>query len=50
MHFRLIGRTTIFKLIYRFTMLGGTVPCVKGHTLDGKLQTVARTCDVVFIA
>ena len=46
-HFTLIGYPTlIFKVVREFTMLAGTVPCVKGVTLDGKRQTVARVADV----
>jgi len=50
-HFTLIGRPTmIFKVVREFNMLGGTLPCVKGVTLDGKRQTVARVVDVEPIA
>ena len=48
MLFRLIGRTTVFRVVkqYRF----GDTRCVKGYTLDGKFQTVARIKDIIILA
>lgn len=44
--FRLIGRRTEFKVVADLTAQYG-FPVVKGHTLDGKLQTTARIADIV---
>ena len=48
-HFRLIGQATIFRVVRRYNALGGTLPCVIGHTLDCTRQTVARVVDVIEI-
>jgi hypothetical protein len=46
--FRLIGRTTVFRLVKRSAYSG--IDCVLGHTLDGKFQTVARVADIVWLS
>ncbi len=47
MNFALISRPSLpFRVVRRFDYFG--VACVKGVTLDGKRQTVARVVDVVF--
>ena len=46
--FRLIGRSgPIFELVWEWDYFG--IPCVKGVSEDGRLQTVARTVDVVWL-
>lgn len=44
-HFRLIGRDLLFQVVRRGLYSG--IDCVLGHTVDGKLQTLARVADVV---
>lgn len=44
-HFRLIGRDLLFQVVRRGLYSG--IDCVLGHTMDGKLQTLARVADVV---
>lgn len=46
--FRLIGRTTVFKLVKRGPYSG--IDCVLGHTLDGKFKTVARVADIEWLS
>lgn len=45
-YFRLIGQTTIFRVVRRYIALGD-VPCVVGITLNGKRQTHARIADIL---
>jgi hypothetical protein len=47
-YFRLIGNTTVFRLVEEIQVLG-FIPSVLGHTLDGRRQTVARVADITWL-
>ena len=47
-HFRLIGRTTVFRVTREYKA-AGFIPSVVGVTTDGTHQTVARVADVIFL-
>lgn len=50
MLFKLTGTTgPIFKVVKQYKA-AGFIPSVIGHTLDDKLQTVARIVDVDIVA
>lgn len=45
--FRLIGNTTVFKVVSHSTYIG--IECVTGHTLVGRKQTTARVADIAWL-
>ena len=44
-YFKLIGRTVVFETVRQYEYFG--IQCIKGRTLDGRYETVARVADVV---
>lgn len=48
--FRHPSFSTVFKLVREYYALGGSLHCVVGHTLGGKMELVTRYNDVIWLS